>query len=286
MFAYWGLKAIQWFICRLPVGFARSLGRFFGGVYYRLDGRHRKVALENLRRAFGADWSEADCRRVARNSFRELGFNLVEFLRVPVFLRSGWEKHFRVEGGEKVKAALAKGKGIIFLLAHFGNWEYLGFSPRLLTFPGAAVGQEIKNPAVDGLVKDIREQIGLELLPKFEVASSILSYLKRNGAVAILGDQRARKMNVEVDFFGGPAPTSAAPAVLALKSGAAMLPAFIFFEAGGRYRIVFEDEVPGPTGLPLKEAVRELTQAIAKIFERKIRERPELWLWGHRRWRK
>lgn len=286
MFAYWGLKTIQWFMCRVPAAWARFLGRFFGGIYFYLDARHRNVAVGNLHQAFPGRWSERDRRRVARESFRQMGFNLVEFLRVPVFLRPGWERLFRLEGEERVKEAFRRGKGIIFVLAHFGNWEYLGFAPRLLSFPGAAVGQEIKNPAIDGVVKDIRERIGLELLPKFEVVSSILGYLKRNGAVAILGDQRARRMNVTVSFLGRPAATSAAPAVLALKSGAVLLPAFIYFETGGRYRIVFEREVTVSPDLSFQESVRELTQKITGVFEERIKERAELWLWGHRRWRK
>ena len=147
------------------------------------------------------------------------------------------------------------------------------------------MGQDIKNPAVDGLVKDTREAIGLELFPKFEVSNSILSYLNSNGAVAILADQRARKMNVEVDFFGCPAATTAAPAVFALKSGAALIPAFIGYQGRGRYRIVFEPAIAIPSGLRLREAVGRITGSINRIIEARIREEPRMWLWGHRRWR-
>lgn len=286
MFAYWGLKLVQWFVCILPASCAHLLGRICGGLCYYIDARHRKIALKNLCLVFGEKWKKKKLRRMARKFFCQLGFNLVEFLRVPCFIRPGWENCFQIEGEDRIKAAFEKGKGIIFVLAHFGNWEYLSFTPRLLSFPGAVVGQEIKNPAVDGLIKDMRELMGLELFPKFEVVPSILSYLKRNGAVAILADQRARIMNVRVSFFGHPADTTTAPAVLSLRSGATLLPVFIYYEGNDRYRIVFEREVEVPSGLPLKEAVRELTQRITSLFEERIKERPELWLWGHRRWKK
>ena len=142
------------------------------------------------------------------------------------------------------------------------------------------------NPAVDGLVKDTREQIGLELFPKFEVASSLLTYLAANGCVAILADQRARKMNVTVDFLGQPASTTAAPAVLAVKSRAALIPAFIYYRGKGSYRICFDEEIVPPPDRPIRETVREVTGRIAAVFAARIRSNPELWLWAHRRWRK
>lgn len=285
MFAYWILKTAQFAFCLLPPGLSRCLGRMSGRLAYLLDRRHRRIALKNLKMVFGGEKSLRERKRIARNSFSWLGFNLIEFLRVPRFARPGWEKNFRVSGREVVQRALSRSRGIIFVLAHFGNWEYLGFAPRLLGFRGAAVGQDIKNPAVDGLVKDTREKIGLELFSKFEVASSILNFLAANGCIAILADQRTRKMEVTVDFLGQPARTTAAPAILAVKSKAALVPVFIYYREG-YYRIVFDEEVKVPEGLPVRETVRETTRKIAAVFEARVRETPSLWLWAHRRWRK
>lgn len=286
MFSYWLLLLLRHFICLLPAGPARGLGRFLGETAFYLDGKHRAIALENLRLSFPEKRDPGRLRRLARQSFGQLGFNLVELLRIPRFIRPGWQSNFSVRGEEHLRAAFERGKGIIFVISHFGNWEYLGFMPRLLSFRGGAVGQKIKNPAVDGMIKDSRELIGLDLFSKREVVSSIGSYLRKNGAVAILADQRTRRMSVEVTFFGRPAPTTAAPAVLALKTGAALIPVFIYFDAAGRYQVVFEREVSITRGLPVKEAVGELTRRFTAVFEEKIRERPELWFWVHRRWGK
>ncbi|MDP8213925.1 MAG: lysophospholipid acyltransferase family protein [Candidatus Euphemobacter frigidus] len=286
MFSYWLLILLRGFLCLLPARPARALGRFLGEAAYYFDGKHRAIARENLRRSFPEKINSGELRRLARRSFGQMGFNMVELLRIPRFIRPGWQINFRVRGEEHLQAAFGRGEGIIFVLSHFGNWEYLGFMPRLLSFRGAAVGQKIKNPAVDGMIKDLRELIGLELFSKQEVVSEVTGYLRKNGAVAILADQRARKMSVEVTFFGRPALTTVAPAVLALKTGAALIPVFIYFEADGCYQVVFEREVPVPQGLPLQEAVREVTRRFTAIFEKKIRERPELWFWVHRRWQK
>ncbi len=285
MFAYWFLLLLRRLVCLLPAGPVRSGGGFFGAAGFYLDRRHRRVALDNLRAAF-PELPDSERSRLARRSFARLGLNLAESLRLPAFLRPGWERSFTVEGKEHLDTALKRGRGVIFVLAHFGTWEYLALVPRLLNFRGAAVGQKIKNPAIDGLLRDMREAAGLELFSKREVAGEIADYLGKNGAVAILADQRARRMAVEVEFFGRPAPTTAAPAILALKTAAALIPVFIYPATAGTYRVVFEPEIELPRGLPLKLGVREITARFTAVFERRIRERPELWFWVHRRWGK
>ncbi len=285
MFAYWFLLLVRRLVCLLPAGPVRSGGGFFGAAGFYLDRRHRRVALDNLRAAF-PELPDSERRRLARRSFARLGLNLAESLRLPAFLRPGWERSFTVEGREHLERALGRGRGVIFVLAHFGNWEYLALVPRLLNFRGAAVAQKIKNPAIDGLLREMREAAGLELFSKREVAGEIADYLAKNGAVAILADQRARRMAVEVEFFGRPAPTTAAPAVFALRTGAALVPVFIYPESQGKNRVVFDPEISIPRGSPFREAVKEITARFTSVFEERIRENPELWFWVHRRWGK
>lgn len=285
MFAYWFLLLIRKLACLLPGGLVVRLGSSLGAAGFHLDRRHRRIALDNLRASFPG-MSEAERRRLARRSFSRLGRNLAELLRMPVFFAPGWERHFAVEGKEHLDRALERGKGVIFVLAHFGNWEYLALMPRLLGFRGGAVAQKIKNPAVDGLIRRTREEAGLELFSKREVAGQLADYLGGNGAVAILADQRARRMAVEADFFGRPAPTTAAPAVLALKTAAALIPVFIYPGEKDGFRVVFEPEIEIPRGRPFKSAVREITASFTGVFEERIRRNPELWFWVHRRWGK
>ena len=286
MFAYWILILSRKVFSFIPVGFARVLGRGLGKLGFYLDWKHRKIALDNLRQSFPEKKNSSELRKIARSSFGGLGFNMVELLRIPRFIEGDWRSNFHVLGEENIREAFGRSRGVIFVISHFGNWEYLGFMPRLLSFRGAAVGQKIKNPAVDGLIKDTREMIGLDLLSKREVASSIKDYLASNGAVAILADQRARQMSIDVPFLGRMAPTTAAPAVFALKTGAALIPVFIYFKEDGKYQVLFEREVTAPPGLSVKESIMELTRRFTAVFEKKIRERPELWFWVHRRWGK
>ncbi len=282
MLSYWLLIAARRALWIVPERVARALGGWAGAAAFLFDRRHRRVARDNLARAFPGK-SPGEIDRIARDSFRNAGRTAVEFFRVPALFRSSWQERFAVTGGERVREAFRRGKGIIFILAHFGNWEYLAVLPRLLGFRGGAIGQEIKNPAVDGLVKDTREEMGLDLFPKGESAAVVLGYLARNGGVAILCDQRARKMSVQIPFFGREAPATAAPAVLALRGGAALLPAFLYPE-GDRYRVEIGEEISVPRELPPARAVEETTRRIGAVIEEAVRARPDLWLWGHRRW--
>lgn len=285
MFAYWLLLLVRKLTGLLPIELSRS---FFGGVGmagYYLDRRHRRVALDNLQTAF-PEKTGSERRRLARSSFVRLGRNLAELLRLQTLIVSDWKRKFSVEGKEHLDRVLVRGRGVIFVLAHFGNWEYLALVPRLLNFRGAAVVQKIKNPAIDGLLREMREAAGLELFAKREVAGQITDYLRGNGAVAILADQRARQMLIEAEFFGRPAPTTAGPAVLALRTGAALIPVFIYPESRGKYRVVFEPEISIPRKIPVREAVKEITAGFTSVFEERIRRDPELWFWVHRRWSK
>jgi KDO2-lipid IV(A) lauroyltransferase len=102
--------------------------------------------------------------------------------------------------------------------------------------------------------------------------------------VAIVADQRARKMGLEVEFLWRPAATTSAPAILALRSRAALIPVFIAFDGKDGYQVNFEDEIEVPGGLSRSETIKEITIRINRVLEKRIMVAPELWMWGHRRW--
>ncbi|HPJ71113.1 MAG TPA: lysophospholipid acyltransferase family protein [bacterium] len=283
MAAYWGILVLRALACVLPGALVRESGRLAGEGAYFILGRHRRIALKNLKIAF-PEQGPRRLHRLARKSFGNLGVSLVESLRLRVFLKGRWRDRFDVAGADILRESLAEGKGAILVLAHLDAWEYLALGARLLGVRTAAIGQDIKNPALDGMVKDTREALGLELFPKYEVAQAIIDYLASGGAVAILADQRARTMSVSVPFFGKKTATTAAPAVLALRSGAPLIPVFI--ESGkGRFLVRIREAVETEAGGGFKEAVLAVTSRINGILEEEIRSRPEHWLWAHRRWR-
>jgi len=280
------LAALGWALAHLPHRPGLWVGRRLGDLAYWLLPRRRAVALENLARAFGQARTHRERRRLCRESFRHLGMTLVEastfFFRPPAILLSRVD----AEGTDHLKAAMAQGRGALLLTAHFGNWELLAAAHVQTGYLLSVVARPLDSPLLDRFVTRFREGGGLEVIAKRHAARRVLEALRRGGMVGILLDQNAsRREGVFVPFFGELACTSRSLAVLALSSGAPVLPVFIHREAGGRHRIVIEPAVPPPVTGDREQDIRAFTAAFARIMESTIRQWPEQWLWMHRRWK-
>ncbi|HEU4751676.1 MAG TPA: lysophospholipid acyltransferase family protein, partial [Armatimonadota bacterium] len=262
------------------------IGRALGNAAYRTMRRYRVVALENLRRAYGEEWSEARIQETARDSFRHLGITLIEFfLRQPRLSPEQVEQEVRFEGQEYYEEAFARGKGVLLITAHYGNWEMMG--PRLARagYPVSAVSRTADDPGLEQMIESIRTRCGLKQIPRRHAARQGLAALRRNEILAILLDQNTAEGGVFVPFFGYPASTATGPAVFALKTGAALVPTFCIREADGTHRMkTWPPIYPEPTGDRARD-VLHLTARVTRVIEEQVRERPELWFWLHNRWK-
>ncbi|MBI4587257.1 MAG: lysophospholipid acyltransferase family protein [Candidatus Rokubacteria bacterium] len=270
----------------LPGPLGLWVGRRLGDLaYWILPGR-RAVARQNLERALGAERSGRALGRLCRESFRHLGMMLVEactlFFRSPSILLSRVD----VEGVDHLKAAAAHGRGILLLTAHFGNWELLAASHVHTGYPLSVVVRPLDFALLDRLVTRFRERSGVEVIPKRRALRGMREALRRGSMVGILLDQNAsRREGVFVPFFGKPASTSKSLALLALWSGAPVVPVFIQREAAGRHRVMIEPPVPAPATGDREQDVLTFTAAFARVVESRIRQQPAQWLWIHRRWK-
>jgi KDO2-lipid IV(A) lauroyltransferase len=256
------------------------VGRRIGDLaWLALPGR-RAVVRANLTLAFGAEMAAGDLGRLGRRSFEHLGMNLVEacvfFLRPPGVLLSQVE----IRGEEHLEAAAAGGRGIVLLTAHLGNWELLAASHVLSRWPLSVMVRPLDSPLLDGLVERLRLRSGVEIITKRHGLQDVLDALRRGRMVGVLLDQNAsRREGVFVPFFGTPASTSRGLALIALRSGAPVLPTFIRRLPGGRHVV----EV-GPR-IPADRDVVAYTAAFNRALEEAIRRAPEQWFWMHRRWK-
>lgn len=283
----WGLvvslaKLFAW----LPESAAYALGGGAGRLAFLLDRRHRAITMENLARAFPQARTPAEVERLARAVFENLGWTAVDVARSDRLLREAGADAVRFEGVEKVEAARRRGKGVLFISAHFGPWELLPLSYAVRFGPGHVVARPLDNPRLDDLLTALRERGGNRVIRKRDAVQAILQVLRRGEMVGILIDQHIREQEgVVVPFFGRPASTAFAPALIAMRSGAAVLPVAIVRERPGRYRVLFGDEVPVRRGGDLKADLAENTARFTAAIEAFVRERPEHWFWVHRRWK-
>jgi KDO2-lipid IV(A) lauroyltransferase len=262
------------------------LFRRAGDIAYCLDERHRRIALRNLAIAF-PEQREESRKKIARAAFQQLGTVLAEFPSISRFNRENVENFIRIEGAEHFHKAKEKGRGILFLTAHFGNWEWMAASFPLLTGHSiAVVYRPIDNPFVGRMVGRLRTWTGNQGISNQKAMARILRVLKKEGAVGILLDQNVSwQEGVFVKFFGEWACTNEGLALLAMKTGAAVLPGFNIRQPDGRYRLVLEPELNLVRTGDKEYDVRANTELFTGVIERHVREFPEQWLWLHQRWK-
>jgi KDO2-lipid IV(A) lauroyltransferase len=247
--------------------------------------RYRRVALRNLHLAFGADWSEAEIRRVARKSLHSLGTTLLETLWMPRLSREELHHLVQLEGAEYLDAALARGQGAILFSGHYGNWEIM--APRLVDagYTISTIARDADDPGVNQAINEIRQGAGQQMLPRSRAARAGLACLRRNEVLALLLDQNTLKGGIFVDFFGVPAATAAGPAALSRRTGAPLVPVFSTRQPDRSHRVeILPPIYPDPTTEPDAE-VERLTAATTHVIENRIRAHPEQWMWIHNRWK-
>jgi KDO2-lipid IV(A) lauroyltransferase len=283
---YLVVRGFGFVINLFPEGFALWIGRQLGRFAYFIDFEHRHVAIKNLERAFGGEKSGNEIRGIALRNFENLGMNLVEFLRLPRLSKEKLMEKVETEGRSHVEAALKRGKGIIFLLGHIGNWELLGCMPRILGNDFMALARPLeKNRWLDRFIGEVRSSSGLQVLSSKRAARQVVSALRRNKMVGILIDQREKRgEGIGVEFFGQNASTTPASAFFAMKTGAAVIPAYAIRLEGGRHRIVAELPVELIETGDKAEDIRINTQRHTAVLESIIRRIPDQWFWIHRRW--
>ena len=268
----------------MPDIVSRGLGTFIGLTFYAIDRAHRRVAINQLRAAFPTR-EPAECRAIARATFAHFGRLLVALLRFSTLRPEQIRARVEFEGEDRVRHALATGKGVLIFTGHFGFWELQGLAHPLVLPPLSVLARPLDNPLLHDLLEQARRATGNRVIYRQGAVRSILRALAADECVAVLIDQHiATSEAVKVDFFNRPVSTTSAVATLALRTGAPLVPAFALPLSGGRYRLIYETPVELPPA-DAADPIRDLTQRCTDVLEMYVRRHPHLWLWMHRRWR-
>jgi KDO2-lipid IV(A) lauroyltransferase len=280
------LRMASFLINLFPEGFALRLGRQLGKMVFYLDREHRKVALENLHTAFGKEKTEKERYTIAQRTFQNLGMMTVEFFRIPKMDVETFKRRVDIEGLTRALDLLEKKKGALLLIGHFGNWELMGFMSKVIGNPILVIAKPMKkNKWVDQFVTKIRNTAGLEVISNVKAGRKVLQALSQNRVVGILIDQRAKRSEgVWADFFGRKAPTTPGLAVLAMKSGAPVLPVFMVRNGFQKHRLIIKEPLELVHTGDIKKDVETNTQLFNHTLESMVRQYPDQWFWIHRRW--
>jgi KDO2-lipid IV(A) lauroyltransferase len=266
---------------------APALGRFV----YRFLPFRRRVILDNLQRVFGETVPADEIERLACAHYAHLVRLAGEFLRFRWLPAARKQALVRVENTGAVERALAQNKGILVLTGHFGNWEVATIA-AIANFPQLRgrfhfVRREIKPAWLDRAVTRRFNEAGLGVFPKRGSLDAMLGRLEQGDAIVFPFDQHARPPDgIEVEFFGHPAWTFKSLAIIALATGAPVLPAASWREPDGRHVLRFEEPLAPREHESTNEAIRLNTRAYNRALERLVLRHPEQWYWVHRRWKR
>ena len=268
----------------MPNSLVSTAGALVGMMAYVADRNHRRIALENVAAAFPARTPRAH-KRIIRGAFRHFGRLLFELLKFSTLSPDAMLKRVEFEGEERVRAAYAQGKGVLFVTGHFGYWELQAMVHALRLPPMAVIARALDNPALNALLERMRTRTGNSVIYRRGTIRRAMRQLQAGESVGVLIDQHILGHDaIYVDFFNRPAATTSAVAALALRTGASVVPLFALPLGGGRFRMIYEHPVEPPAATS-EHPLREFTQRCTDVLEMYVRRNPELWLWMHRRWR-
>jgi len=243
------------------------------------------IAYANLKAAF-PEKSSKDLKRINRAHFENLGMNVIELLKLPFMAKDYLRRHVKLENVDSLKFSLEQGKGVIVLTAHFGNWEIASLVASLNGYTMSVFAREQKYEKLNNLLNQFRQSTGCKVITKGFSIKDIIRTLNNNGIVAMLSDQDAGANGVFVNFFNRPASTAQGIIAFGSKTGAKILPSFIWRVGVDKHiaRVGDPFKLIVSTGDKEKDVQVNL-QRIADILEDYIRKFPEQWLWAHKRWK-
>jgi KDO2-lipid IV(A) lauroyltransferase len=281
---------LQYFIVRLlailstalPVELSHRIACGFGTLTYWILGKRRKVALENIGRAFGDSLPLQRKKEIARSAFQSAALSMMELFTVEKIKKEAWTR-FKLVGNEFLEEAFLKEQGVVLVISHLGSWEYLSFLPYLTKHPWSVVVKNIKNPYLDKAIDSMRRVMTVNPISKDNSVRAIFQELKAGHGVGILVDQWAGNDGLWVDFFDAKTSTTSIPARLSEKTGCALISACCLRTTPGHYEIHIEKPIVHHMDRPGWE--NTITKDLNEVLERQILGNPEQWLWGHRRWK-
>lgn len=269
----------------LPLRLASCLGKLMGWLAFWFSKKHRKIALESLRIAFPA-LPDKKIKNIAVRSFEFFSassWELFSFIQEPRLI----DEKVAVEGLDNLKLALSKGKGVVAVTAHMGNFPLMSMKLRKMGFTVNIMARPLRHEESGALVHNLRQGTGVKTIfsyPRKTAVFNSLKALKNNEILILQMDQNFGTGGVWVKFFGRLAATPVGPIVFALRSKAALLPMFIVQE-NGRHRLCIEKEYRLKIKEDRDETVLVNAIGITSIIEKWVRDYPWQWGWIHRRWK-
>jgi len=269
----------------LPESIKVLLGKIFGLVMMYVSSERKAITYENIKNS-NLEYSDIEIKSIVKQSYQNLGITLVELLTIDTYDYKSSKPKVNYSNIEIIKKAKEKGKGVILLSGHFGNWELLAYSASILLNEALHIVIKYQmNPYTDKYLRNLRQRSGNELIDMNKAGLTMVKAIKNNNIIAMLADQRARKNEgLELMFLGKVARTYKAPALLALKFGTPIIVGFAVRDTDHNYNVELV-ELDHSDLEDNAEGIEELTKRYLRLLENAIKKDPGLWAWQHNRWK-
>ena len=283
---YWPVRALVTVIQALPLTLVARLGRAAGGLAFRLDARHRRVALNNLTMCFGGEKSAAEIRAVARENFRRIGENFASAVKTAVMSPARMRPHFDFIGAEKILKFQANSgpQSRIVAIGHFGNFElYARFGQFVPGFKNATTYRGLRQPALNRLLQSLRETADCRFFERRTEGRALRACMTDTGLLlGLLADQSDGQLRLP--FLGHECSTSNAPAIFALRYHCPLYTAICYRVGLAHWQIEVGADIPTrENGQP--RSVAAIMGDVNRAFEAAVRRDPANWFWVHKRWK-
>ena len=269
------------FVRFVPLGLCRWLSKGVALIIYAFSRRDRRGFARNLSIVLKKPGGHSMVQATVRRIFLNYGQYMVDFFAMPQLPPHKVKRFFASLRGEEIlQNALAKGRGAILLSAHVGNWEFGGTLVRLAHYPLAVVAMAHNTSATNALVNRLRRSKGIKVIEVDQSPFSgleTLRHLNRNGIVAMIGDKDFFGRGLPTPFFGRSVRFPVGPVVLAMASGAALIPAFVLKQPDGKYFGVLEEPIPLTLEGERERIITENLGKTAQVIERYIHRYPDQW---------
>lgn len=283
MYNYAIYRLGQFIALSLPLKAAYKLAVFISDIRCLFAKTDRRTIRGNLKAIF-PEKSKKEIRSIQIRVSRNFAKYLVDFFRFEKLDNEYIKKNIRIENIHYFDEALSKGKGVVVLTAHLGNWELGGVVLSLLGYPFWAVALPHKDKRVNAFFNFQRGRKGMKVIPLGRAVRTCINLLKENKMVALVGDRDFTVKGLTIDFFGKPSVLPEGPAAFALQTGALIVPGFMLRNDDDTFTLRIEKPIGFEIAKDKKETIKAIMNTYKKIFEDYIRKYPDQWYMFRRFW--
>jgi KDO2-lipid IV(A) lauroyltransferase len=283
-FEYVIVKILFMLLNSLSLRTGRQIGLILYFIVARILRYRRSVILENLYRVYG-ETLPMDKGHLLKEIYKNFVFLWMEYLQADFRKRNEMAQSCRFHNLELVDKELKKGKGLILVTGHMGNFEWFAYVMAMMGYSIAGVAKRQSNPYINEMIFKSRTKFGTEVIYTKTAMKDGLKTLLENKILGLVADQDAKNRGIFVDFLGVPSSTAVGPAVFHLRSGAPIMFCTSVRRDYADFDVYFEAPLKSFEGPVNDDKVREITELHVAALERWVHQNPEQWFWTHRRWK-